>query len=303
MNPSRTYEPEAREYLLTASHCCVCRKALKDAESVEHGIGPKCSRKYYNPRHTPTREQVMRAMGLLAQSNLPDDLKNACAAKRDQARLLSNLLVKYASSVYDKRDKVFVCASIARALGYVELADKLEEDRTKARIRDLSDGSIEAFFPYKFAMLRDMEKIPGNRRLPEKMGSKIGFVFPKEQQRRFELVLGIHYGNELACGDGKIWKIRRYFPRDLQAFLNPPLPAAVSTPVRKDDNVSITKVGSSLQIRTPYNGNFLSGLKGLVPWKERKWNDTNPNDKFWNVDATHTDGVKRLINIHYGVQL
>ncbi len=131
----------------------------------------------------------------------------------------------------------------------------------------------------------------------------MGFVPPREQKRGFDPFLGTPEETALACGEEKIGKPPPSSPRPLKAFQTPPLPAAVSTPVRKDDNVSITKVGSSLQIRTPYNGNFLSGLKGLVPWKERKWNDTNPNDKFWNVDATHTDGVKRLINIHYGVQL
>jgi len=128
---------------VTASHCCVCRAHLTDAESVERGIGPVCSRRYYDPVHVPTEAQVMDTLGLLAVSNLPDHLIDAFLTlvnnDHTNARKASNLLVYWASAHYADRDEVFKCCALIRSLGYTELADKLEVDRTEAMILDKGD--------------------------------------------------------------------------------------------------------------------------------------------------------------------
>ena len=104
---------------ITATNCCVCRAHLTDAESVEHGIGPICSKKYYNPLHIPTTKMVQEALGLLQASDLPDNIVDAFLKvvnnKRRNARKGSNILVYWASCNYQDRAEVFKCSKIIRA--------------------------------------------------------------------------------------------------------------------------------------------------------------------------------------------
>ena len=235
---------------LTASHCCVCRAQLTDAESVEHGIGPRCSKRYYSPLHEPTDGQIKNALGLVACSDLPEPItegflklvnssKGECHAN---ARVACNLLVYWASCHYDSQDEVFKCSAIIRTLGYTELADKLEADRTVAIVREHSDH-LEVFVPEKYRFTSDMKGIPGTESLTTteqsptgqdvpkriKVGRKVGWKVPLDQKDYFEAVLGFHCGNELACGDGKIWKIPRKSWYDIKTFKFPVKQGPAST--------------------------------------------------------------------------
>ena len=149
---------------VVATNCCVCHAQLTDAESVEHGIGPVCSKKYYNPVHVPTEEMVKNALGLLAISGLAEVLLDAflkvVSNDHTNARAGCNLLVYWASAHYKDRDEVFKCSAIIRALGYIELADKLEIDRTVGHIDDKGDHLV-AFVGYRRGFQNDMDRIPG----------------------------------------------------------------------------------------------------------------------------------------------
>lgn len=288
-------------YTILATHCCMCRLPLKDAESVEHGIGPICSKKYYNPQHVPTDQQVRLACGMLVQMGLPEEVRDCALSFRNDARLLSNVLVKYASSVYDQRDEVFKCATIMRTLGYVELADKLEEDRTRAVIRDQGDH-LHAYAPYKLRFNGDMDKIPGVIRLQNadgtqaKIGSKIGWHIPADQKDYFEAVLGFAFGGELACGDGKVWTIRKRTFAHILAFRAPAGAQTIQAP--NGQGIRLTLDHGRLDIFTPFNPFFKDDLKARINYKERSWTGS-----CWRVLAKHEGLVKSLIQTHYGVQL
>lgn len=284
---------------ITASHCCVCRSPLTDAESVDSGIGPVCSKRYYNPRHTPTEEQVKICLGRLAASGLPENIIDDFLAVVDNhhtnARAACNLLIKWASANYDNRDMIFKCSSIIRALGYDELANKLEDDRTTATVRNLVDH-IEAFIPDKYTMERTVASIPGAVKLTTKLGRKIGWSIPLDEADHFEAVLGFYYGGELACGDARgIRTIPRRRWADVAAFRQPKVvqPAQVAP-----CPVQITPMGQRLEVYSPFNQNFIDALKTNVPGRDRRW-----TGRCWEVSAIYRNVVSTLVFMHYGVAI
>lgn len=283
---------------IVATHCCVCRSPLTDAESIEHGIGPVCSRRYYSPRHTPTQEQVQTTMGLLSASALPngivDDFLSVVDNTNVNARAGCNLLVKWASANYDQQKIVFECSGIIRALGYTELADKLENDRTKVTIH-VNGGTVEAFTPDKYTMNKDILGIPGAFpiRNPDgtvmTLGKKIGWSFGKEHLAQFEAILGVHLSGELMCGTGGIRVIPKRRWSDILAFREPKADAQTG------GTVQVNNVGAKLEVYSPYNFNFILELKRAIPIRDRVW-----TGRCWSVSLAFRDVVKQLITTHYG---
>ena len=301
---------------ITATHCCVCHASLTDAESVEHGIGPVCSRRYYNPLHQPDDEQVKTALGLLAVSGLPDHIIDAFLKVVDNnkcnARLGSNVLIYWASAHYDDRAEVFRCTAIIRALGYTELADKLELDRTAAIVKETAT-EITTFVPDKYRLTDTLKRLPGVKATPNpddaskqaKRGHKLGWTFKPEQKEALWTLLGFYLGGELSCGTGGIKPIPRKGWGQLQAILHPQLPAPVGRiptppPVTVDDPVTVTRTGDLLVVVSPYNAAFVGDLKTQIPYRERSW---NPIRKCWEVRVRNEGIVRALVSQHYGVAL
>lgn len=282
---------------ITATHCCVCKSPLTDAESLDLGLGPVCSKRYYNPRHVPTEDQVKVSLGRLSASGLPEDIIDGFLAVVDNhhtnARAACNLLIKWASANYDNRDMIFKCSAIIRALGYDELANKLEDDRTTATIRTLTDH-VEAFIPDKYNLERSVTAIPGAVKLDTKLGRKIGWSIPLNQVNHFEAVLGFHCGGELACGDARgIRTIARRRWTDVLAFRNPAAPPApVQCPVQ------IVPLGNRLEVYSPYNSDFITALKANVPCRDRRW-----TGRCWEVSPLFRNVVVTLVSTHYGVSV
>jgi len=315
----KTPETHAAIAQITASHCCVCRAELTDAESVEHGIGPVCSKRYYNPLHKPDASQIKNALGLLACSDLPEHIQDGFlklvntkgGEPHANARLACNLLVYWASAHFDNRDEVFKCSAIVRTLGYTELADKLEADRTVAIVREHSDH-IEAFIPDKYRFRGDMRDIPGAEALtttessptgdtvekPLKVGRKVGWKVPIAEKDYFLTVLGYHCGGDLACGDGRIWKIPNKRWADLRPFKAPAQATTGTAPANGSIRLEDTPNGH-VRVFTPYNTDFITDLK-KIPWKQRRW---NPNARCWEVGKKYEGRAKELIKTHYGVAL
>ena len=311
---------------ILATHCCVCRAALTDAESIEHSIGPVCSRKYYKPDQNPTPEQVLTALGKLASSGLPDTVIDGILAlakneSKVNARGISNLLIHHASLNYDNRVEVFKCAGIMRALGYVELADKLEIDRTAGSIKDNGD-TLEAFLPEQGALVRALKQIPGTVpvmvdvedegplipdpdapvRVPlkeqEKRGRKLGWTIPKAGLMHLECVLGVFLHKDLiSYGAGDLRTAPRRNQWELYAFTNPRKAAPAPTTVTEGISVTPTTRGM-LAVRTPYNGMFIHELKSQIKYGDRHW---DPIGKFWEVATQHAATIKTLIQTHYKV--
>lgn len=308
---------------VTATRCCVCGLRLRDAESIEHGIGPVCSKRYYNPLHTPTEEQIRRALGHLAVSNLPDHLVDACLAFSDKgdARRLSNLLIYYASARYDEREEVLKCSAIIRALGYVELANKLEQDRTTALIQDTGEH-LEVYLPSQWSVQAEVRKIPGATELwcevPDEYanapligdapatpvmkqarawrGKKEGWKIPKSGLPHLECILGVFFhGDLVSYGNSNLQKIPRRRRVELLQYTQAPV---VSTAAKESCSVAVRSDGK-LEVHTEYKAGFIADLKRL-PYRDRRW---DPKKRCWEVAVRHQAEVYRLIRQHYNVTL
>jgi len=301
--------------MMTATHCCVCKAQLTDAESVEIGLGPICSRRYYNPTHQPSIEDVRNALGLLAISGLPDriveEFIRVVNNDHANARLGCNILVYWSSCNYQNRDEVFKCSSIVRALGYKELADKLETDRTVATLRFTPAGDyIEFFAPDPYSFHKDLMRIPGIEYLQDsegtptgqstgtqaKMGHKFGWRVHTSQEALLECILGIHYGGELACNEKGVFTIPRHRRYELEGFLNPM--SKVPTAASQGIYLSLTPSGHRLTIQTPFMTAFKEELKQVIPWNQRTWTGSR-----WEVDLRHKVTIEEMVKRHFGVKL
>jgi len=298
---------------ITATRCCVCRAKLTDAESVEHGIGPICSKRYYNPKHQPTKDDLKNALGLLAVSDLPDHIIDGFLSlvgnDHANARRACNILVYWASAHYDNREEVFKCCSIIRALGYVELAEKLETDRTVVTLLD-KGTHIEAYTPTKHPIPRDMERIPNVEPLVDpddqfgrqlKQGRKVGWKVPKAQEAYLMTVLGYYLGGKLACGTAGIRSLPTKRYGELLAFRRPTMPPVPVSgdmfkgyPVHyaKGDAVIVRLPTAKLGVYTPYHPEFIDALKKGIPYRWRAW---NPQDRRWEVDPTRWSRLEPII--------
>ncbi len=318
-DPPPMFPPDAPTFaqlaLVTATHCCVCRLQLTDAESVEHGIGPICSKRYYDPVFVPTEDQVKLALGHLAVSNLPDSVIDGCLAlvhnNQTDARKFCNLIIYYASANYNNRDEVFKCSAIIRCLGYVVLADKLEADRTSAVILDKGDV-LNVFLPDQPRISNAVRALKGSDTLTEdvqdempvlgddgprgthkervKQGRKLGWIVQKANLTHLECILGVYIPNELISYGGAIRKIAKRTRYELLAFT---VPAAPKPTI---DSMLIVRGNGRMDVKTPYNGQFVADLKFKVPYRDRTW---NPNARVWDVASHHFQTVRDLIQIYF----
>ena len=114
-----SYE-DAPSTKLLATHCAVCNRALRDAVSVEAGIGPDCREKYGygEAQGLANWDAAMVALdGLVAVADC-----NPTMTPREACNLL---VQRYAVSTFAVEKPAFVAA--INALGFTRLAVKLAE--------------------------------------------------------------------------------------------------------------------------------------------------------------------------------
>lgn len=127
---------------MVATNCCVCGRALLDAESVESGIGPTCAE----------RTGVRR--GELAP----------------EIRAEANRLVYRLAQLQRSPDAVPLCARL-RELGLDTLAERIEErlaEHASIRIERVGQSLLAIRLPKvdggAFALLlNDLRRVPGRR--------------------------------------------------------------------------------------------------------------------------------------------
>lgn len=294
---------------ITATHCCVCNSPLTDSTSIETGLGPVCSKRYYAPVVFPTQEQIERVLGqlykLVGEKVFPDDLFQHIVTIKGDARMVANTLLRYTSTHYDKRDIVLSMVATLRELGYKELASRLEIDRIKARIEEVGDN-LELWVVLTTKSQADLRKIAGSQpvvRPPkdegESLGKKVGWLIPKSQLDHLMVVLGVHFFGDLYAFNG-LKTIPRHSRNELFKFF-PRTPEASQTAsslgMRTSSKgiIELMEGPTQLRVRTPYLPVFKDELKNSVPKSDIFW------DGCWVVKATHLGVVKALIQKHFGV--
>lgn len=122
---------------MTATHCCVCSKPLTDSVSVQWAMGPICRPRYITNAtvSVPCRETALNEFwGHVALAQLDSDLENYLFSNEHDFQMMCNIITAYCSYVTKQKDghsKIIKLAPAVRALGYTNLADRLEEDRCK----------------------------------------------------------------------------------------------------------------------------------------------------------------------------
>jgi hypothetical protein len=248
---------------------------------------------------------VKGAIGLLSASGLPDHIVNGflnCVdnlegEEKTNARKACNLLIYWASCRYYDRSEVFKCSRIIRALGYTALADKLEIDRTAARISEQGNELIALVIKRKSGFIQELRRIPGAKETGVCIGNKAEWKMPLSSKNYFLTLLGVYYGGDLACGDSSIWTIPRKSYYELKGFRNP-VPAAVpAIPVApKDPVVTIQTdyVTGIIRVQTPFDAGYVEALKKAVPYTHRRWTGDR-----WEFKLQYDKVIRGLIQTHF----
>ena len=124
---------------MTATTCCVCSKPLTDSVSVQWAIGPVCRANYVSVAVSVpcTQTALNEFWGYVALAQLDSDLENYLFSNESNFQMMCNIITAYCSYVtkdIDGHSKIVKLAPAVRALGYSNLADRLEEDRCKVLV-------------------------------------------------------------------------------------------------------------------------------------------------------------------------
>lgn len=299
---------------VTATHCCVCRRALTDAESVEQGIGPICSSRYYNPLFVPTDDQVLNALGWLTtlamQNILPGVLYETIRAYQNDARKACNILIYWASAHYEDREKVLGCAQVVRAFGYIELADKLESDRSQVHLfPDPNNGSqyIIRISRPSVSLKTDLTRLTSAAYTGREDHKEV-FTFPKDKLAQVETIIGAYFGGELAATkagcfgapQNGVVKIPKRSMSEVYALRNPGQSNKLCQAAQFGGKgvVEIEDHDTqNIRFRSPYNGGWLAEFKKVIPKRDTRWSGS-----YWIVAKCHLQVVKNLAERFYGVK-
>lgn len=150
--------------LLVATHCCVCRRPLVDADSVECGIGPTC-RSGMDPDVTPDWEAVADHLSIWVELDKTDELRrveferamnfwDGCGADPTNGQKMANLLTHWIAA-RPTSPGVGNLIMAFRAMGRTRLADALASRIYKIRVR-IDGDELQVKFPYDASLPRHM---------------------------------------------------------------------------------------------------------------------------------------------------
>ena len=127
---------------VAVSQCACCGRTLTDGVSIERGVGPICSRKYYElpdsmePDFGAALVHMDRVieLGCITEEMVhgTDGLMHLLCKKED-SRAVANLLSLACAANYGM-SKVFPITEMIHALGYQVLAKKIDENNGAIRI-------------------------------------------------------------------------------------------------------------------------------------------------------------------------
>lgn len=126
---------------LVAERCACCARVLKDAQSVERGIGPDCFQKYYDK--CSGNADFRRSVGLATDCAMLDRI--AAMLNREDARGACNVILHAIACQWEHPDNM-TRIELVRALGFDKLALRLEErlygDRGLVTVTPANDNML-----------------------------------------------------------------------------------------------------------------------------------------------------------------
>lgn len=173
-----SYE-NAPSTLMLATHCAICARPLRDAKSVDLGIGPDCRRKYGFDAEIPEEARV-------------------------EANKIIHALALHRGGQAD-RGPTYPPEAIARVreLGLPTLASILTERMAVVSVKKLDDGRIGVHSPYSEEAVSAFRAVPGRMWAGEgKMNT-----YPDERTVKAQLwatIKRLYRGELVSLPDGRI---------------------------------------------------------------------------------------------------
>lgn len=182
-------------YALTHSECCICSRPLRDAQSVEIGIGPIC-RKNYGYDNTPaTDPNLVSIIGHLTYAKIDADVMKYVLANKGSVRMMANILIAYCTHLMGLKQgaKILDITPAIRELGFDTLASKLEKDRTNHKFFAMANG-MTFFRTTRNSVANDLHRYLGVSAEKVKGYKGKGFVLDQSQAEVAEYLLAGEIG-------------------------------------------------------------------------------------------------------------
>ena len=310
-------------YGATECRCVVCGRHLTDALSVQKMVGPICSRKYYSDEPVVSSQTMAKVIGLVAAldgrvstdaGSIDADVIDFLMANKKSSRAFANILLAWGSVNAAKaaRHKVLAISPIFRVLGYGNLADRLEKDRTPHRIHN----GVETFnlvIPVKdvwnFTRTCGWVKAPFTKDLTK--GGRVRHLTFKKEVKPVVWALMCHSfkGKPLSIEGKGIVMIPEISDKD-KALLEARdtrdkaykaqggLPKANGFMCRFEadpKNAKVLRVFCTPPWEATEAEAFVSVLRGL---KGRRWEHAH---KCWSVPVSKRDKVSAAAKTHFGL--
>lgn len=276
-----------------ASNCCICGRDLCDAKSVELGTGPVCRKRYFRDADIPIdNDGWARALGVVAQSGLPEHIIDGVLDRRPDTRLAANLVVYWASAHHTDRKTVLTCSNIVRFLGYTTLADKLERDRSDLRFETEGD-EIHIYCKRNDRFGWDIRRRLNGKIIRHEASNRFKcWAVPTNRKASLILLAGVYFGGFKCWADGGIFTVELKTRAEFDASL-PKASKASKTAKGLPTGCKVTEKGRCLYIETPYNGAFVGALRGV---RGRRYEGEGVN----SFPLSERSNVLNLIQQHYG---
>jgi hypothetical protein len=183
---------------ITATRCACCNRKLKDASSVEFGIGPVCRRKYQY-EDAPTITQTMQDKSFaLCKLELHPDVSNDVwlCIQKNNSRGACNLLVKWIAA-HQLNEESLPAISLLRILSYEKLAERVERRLTcNLHVEKRYDDYYEVKVAYNSEYIDMVKRIKGRKYDPQKKAWRV----PAAQKKALWEVLIECFSGTMADG-------------------------------------------------------------------------------------------------------
>lgn len=254
---------------LVRTHCCICRQPLTDAQSVEHGMGPTCRKRFRLPK-TLTGANRMRAndlITLMAQSTEATPEQVASAVLELHALGATALADRLAANAGAAKVEITESAVRVDVGGY---------DQNWVAIRRKWGGAFIRSNQGTFDEWRAEHQDRAAGALRERFGANT------------LIRLTVRTGDQETSG---LTTAGALFGASVDSS-NPPAPPA-PPPVK----IALARFrGNVILVRTPYAPAFVDWLKAEVPrglrdWNKPIWSVRRQGPSFW---ATLNEQIKAI---------
>lgn len=280
--------------------CLVCKRPLIDKESVQVGLCPSCREEYLTQ---DSGGNLQRAWGIIAISNLPQEILNRLFSVSQDAQKMGEILLRWGAA---KHSRGLLCGQVLRELGYTHLATEI----SKLFFREISlkrenSKALQLYCPYNQNFILSLRQFPGVLSRREKETHKfICWVVPEKLKPELLELLRFFFPHEVLTDDRGY---HTYLDSNPELTHEDILRAAKQRLIEADHRFLVRRVGDTLVVKTPYNGDFVQQLKAMIPYEDRSW---NPRKKIsqeaswiscWEVGIDYEDQVVDLIRKIYNV--